>query len=123
MLQVQDLIHHLQVKWMWWLWSDKGQTWSCYFWSQMIQTVPYQVIPGMMYISDAWMVKWNGLFCTFAHLNVLLRNSPQPEDPVPQQNLWASKYNKSIKIPLINAVYIEVGDLPLVNGSIDHIAL
>ena len=90
----------------------------------MNRTIPYVVIPGMTYVSDAWMSSWNvfyqDIFHSFVYLNNLFRNSPQPEDAVPQQNLWASKYNKSLNIPLINAGYIEVGDLTIANGSIDY---
>ena len=40
-------------------------------------------------------------------------------DPLPQQNLWVCTLNKRINKPLVNAGIVEVGDLPLINGTID----
>ena len=47
MLKVQDSVNLLRVKWMLQLWKDKGQTWSCFAWCNVLITIPKEIIPGM----------------------------------------------------------------------------
>ena len=53
----------------------------------------------------------------FAYVNGLFIT--QYPDPLPQQNLWAVLKNKRIDYGFISTGLVEVGNLPLLNGSID----
>lgn len=103
------------------LWLDKGHTWSIFFWNKITAKIPEVLFPGMTWISDAWVAHldnfYQDILHAFADVNELFA-STYP-DPLPQQNLWAVTKNKKINYAFIQAGFVEVGDLPMKNGSID----
>ncbi len=121
MLKVQDSVMSLRVKWMQHLWKDKGATWSVYIWNQVLASIPEAVIPGMTYVSDAWICDWDPFYQdiirAFVNLNVLACGVPL--DKQLPKNLWACQENRVINIPLVKAGIVEVVDLPLVHGTVD----
>ena len=46
-----------------------------------------------------------------------------PLDNLLPQNVWACRENKTINYPLVQAGIVEVSDLPMENGTVDHSAL
>ena len=121
MLRVRDSVISLRVKWMLHLWKDKGKTWSVYIWNQILRSIPETVIPGVTFVSDAWIGDWDlfyqEMIRAFAHLNVLTHGISL-DKPLPK-NLWVCQENKTKNIPLVRAGTVEVADLPLTCGTID----
>ncbi len=79
-------------------------------------------MPGMSFVSDAWIQNidpfYQDAIQSYANLNCLARAMPL-DSPLPQ-NIWACHENKTINYPLVRAGIIEVSDLLLQNGSVDH---
>ena len=46
-----------------------------------------------------------------------------PLDNLLPQNVWACRENKTINYPLVHTGIVEVSDLPLQNGTVNHSAL
>ncbi len=122
MLKVCNSVLVLYVRWMVWLWNDEGKTWSGFAWQQVLTDIPWVVIPGLIYISDAWMKDWDpfyqDVFWAYVQLNVMACSFPT--ETILPKNVWACWENKVLNLPLIKAGIIEVADLPLTNGSIDY---
>ena len=87
--------------------------------------IPKAVIPGMTFVSDKWILHldpfYQDIFRTYTKLAVLAHGLPS--EKLYPRNLWASRENKCINKPLVFARYVEVTDLPVINGSIDFAAL
>ncbi len=81
----------------------------------MLHSIPETVIPGMTFVSHAWIDDWDPFYQdmirAFANLNVLAHGIPL-EKQLPK-NLWACQENR----------IIEVANLPLINGMIDYCKL
>ncbi len=54
MLCVWDSVLKLRIKWFRHLWNDKGQSWSAFVWPQVLSVIPGPLMPGMSFVSDAW---------------------------------------------------------------------
>ena len=54
MLCVWDSILKLRIKWFRHIWIDKGQSWSVFIWPQVLTAIPSPLMPGMSFVSDAW---------------------------------------------------------------------
>ena len=52
-LHVKHFVHSFYSKWMIWLWLDKGETWSCIAWQQLIKHIPVETIPGIHQCSES----------------------------------------------------------------------
>ncbi len=82
--------------------------------------IPASLLPGLRWVpdlSDQMDPFYWSVLSPYAHVNnILLAKTTQLEAP---RNLWAVPMNKTINIDFVNAGLIEVGDLPLLNGSID----
>ncbi len=125
MLRVRDLVLELRIKWFRQLWSDKGASWSTFVWPQVLTALPSALMPGMSFVSDAWIQNidpfYQDAIWSYVNLNCLARAMPL-DNPLPQ-NVWACHENKTINYPLVHAGIIEVSDLLLQNGSVDHSVL
>ena len=122
MLRVRDLVLELRIKWFRQLWNDKGASWSTFVWPQVLTALPSALMPGMSFVSNAWIQNIDAFYQdaiqSYVILNCLARAVPL-DNPLPQ-NVWACHENKTINYPLVRAGIIEVLDLPLQNGSVDH---
>ncbi len=56
-LHVKYFVHSLRIKWMFCLWQDKGATWSCIAWPQIIRIFPEVTIPGLRQCSEGLLNK------------------------------------------------------------------
>ncbi len=82
--------------------------------------IPASLLPGLKWVpdlSDKMDPFYWSVLSSYAYVNnILLAKTTQLDAP---RNLWAVPMNKTINIDFVNAGLIEVGDLPLLNGSID----
>ncbi len=125
MLRVRDSVLKLRIKWFRWLWSNKGASWSTFIWPQVLTALPSALMLGMSFVSNAWIKNidpfYQDAIWSYMNLNYLARAVPL-DNPLPQ-NVWACHENKTINYPLVCTGIIEVSDLPLQNGSVDHSVL
>ncbi len=107
------------------LWKDKGQIWSCFAWRNVLTTIPEEIIPGMTYVLDKWLLHldpfYHNMIAAYVNLNVLARGLPS--EKLYPKNLWACQENKIINTLFIRAGYITIQDLPLINNSIDYLQI
>ncbi len=92
-----------------------------FVWPDALKSIPASLWLGLTWVKESWIGHldpfYQGIFHAFAIVNRLYVD--KFPNPLPQQNLWACMLNKRINKPLVKAGIVEVGDLPLINGTID----
>ncbi len=80
MLRVRDSVLKLRIKWFKCLWDDKGASWSTFIWPQVLTALPSTLMPGMSFVSDAWIQNLNPFYqdaiWSYVHLNCIARAVP-----------------------------------------------
>ena len=101
---------------------DQGQT---VIWRQVLSVILREVIPDMTFVADSWIKTlhpfYQDMLRAYVRVNILYQDVPS--ENLPPQNIWACKENKMLNWPLIKAGFVEVGDFPWKNGSLDSEAL
>ncbi len=102
------------------LWKDKGQTWSCFAWPAVLKVIPKVLFLGMTYCKDYVLCKLPGFYgevlCSYAEVNKLNVSGEAGQ----QRNIWASDLHPGISMSMIQAGFIEIADLPVLNSMLDY---
>ncbi len=119
---VKHFVHKLRAKWLLRIANahTAGEQWAVWAWAQITSVILASLLPGLRWVpdlSDKMDPFYWSVLSSYAYVNnILLAKTTQLDAP---RNLWAVPMNKTININFVNAGLIEVGDLPLLNGSID----
>ncbi len=101
-----------------WLWQDCGSTWSVFAWPEVVRIFPSVILPGITYGAENLLAKlelfYVGVICSFSYVNSLNLESDI------QHNIWATKYYPKINGCMVALDYIEVADLPVIDGILDY---
>lgn len=121
MLNVRFVVHGLRVKWMKHLALDRGFSWSRFAWSNVMRSIPSDLIQGMRCITETTLQKMDPFYASilwsYALVNDLFfQKNKGLELPV---NLWCHPKSKQINYALAEAGFCTVADLPLKENKID----
>ena len=120
-LHVQHFVHSLRLKWMVHLWQDKGTTWSCLAWPQVLSVFPEVTIPGLRHCSEGLLNKLSAFNAAMVRSFALVNGYNAWVER--QNNIWFTPEYPGVSYPMVVAGYVEISDLPLVNDVIDFQAV
>ncbi len=120
MPHVKQFIHCLMAKWMLQIANSQEESWTFHAWSQLTQVVPGAVIPGMRTLLDLSKACldpfYKQVLTSFVLLNDKIIGLSGSEIP---RNLWSVHCNLRINKAFVMVGYVQVSDLPLLEGSVD----
>ena len=107
----------IQVKWMEYIWLDKGRSWSCWTWHKITETIPEQIILGMTACSEHLIQQispfYQQILHSYAYLNQLDVCVDKP------RNVWAMELFPGVNKHLITLGIVQIGDIPMKGNTID----
>ncbi len=99
------------------LWKDNRTSWSFFAWQSITKVIPKVVILGITECAEHIVSKippfYAGVIRAFAYINCLDVSVSK------QSNIWTTTSSPKVSQMLVDVGYIEVGDLPVVNGVLD----
>ncbi len=102
------------------LWKDKGQTWSCFASPAILKVIPEVLFLGMTHCKEHVLHNLPGFYgevlCSYAEVNRLNISGEVGQ----QRNIWASILYPGISMSMIQAGFIEIADLPVLNSVLDY---
>ncbi len=102
------------------LWMDTSRTWSVFAWMCITNVFPIEVIPGLTFCKESLLQSippfYAGILKSFAYVNSLNVSGNLGQ----QRNIWGTATYNSLHKPMIQCGFIEIADLPIVNGLLDH---
>ncbi len=121
MLNVKNVVHVLQVKWMIRLYSDLRSMWSRHIWLCFDNLVPLELISGLRCLSESEIQKlppfYASILRSYIYVNNLFYESSK--DKTLQINLWGTTGQAKIKCDWYAAGYFTIVDLPIQVGKLD----
>ncbi len=125
MLNVCNVVHGLQVKWLFCLYSDLGSTWLRHIWPKVEKLVPVELICGLCSLSESQISClppfYAAMFHFYVHVNNFFYKSAKFEK-LPM-NIWGTVKQSKIRYDWCNAGFFTLADLPLSDGKIDFHAI
>ena len=117
-INVKYFMHNLRTKWMVQLWQDCGSTWSIFVLPEVVKIFPSVILPGITYGAENLLAKlepfYAGVICLFSYINSLNLESNI------QHNIWATRHYLRINGCMVALDYVEVADLPVIDGILDY---
>ncbi len=100
------------------LWKDKGQTWSCFAWPSVLRVFPEVILPGVTKCRD--LQKLPAFYAEILRAYTQVNRLNVSGEAGQQKNIWASELYPGISQAMIEAGFVEVADILVLNGVLDH---
>ncbi len=116
-IHMKHIMHKIQVKWMEYIWLDKGQSWSYWTWHKIMETVPEQIILGITAYSEHLIQQISPFYQQILHSYAYLNWQDVCVDK--PRNIWATELFPGVNKHLITLGIVQIGDIPMKGNTID----
>ena len=116
-IHMKHIMHKIQVKWMEYIWLDKGQSWSYWTWHKIMETVPEQIILGITAYSEHLIQQISPFYQQILHSYAYLNWQDVCVDK--PRNIWATELFPGVNKHLITLGIVQIGDIPMKGNIIE----